>query len=167
MNDFELNNQYDLQDSDGGAHANDENKPAAAVAEEVKPKKINRNTYKAESLVEEQNGINALFKTFTMHNETIDNLRGKGHEASDLNKIINVYKTWHLIHQPKLEYYYFTERVRKFGTDGKEVVPYLGKLRNHYKGTEMLEEFEHVFEEVKLDENEQASKDLIASLGQQ
>ena len=43
-------------------------------------------------------------------------------------------------HKPKFEYYYLLERVRKMQSD-KIVNPHLGKLRNHYKGTEILEEF--------------------------
>jgi len=85
-----------------------------AVTEEVKkPRKNGNQAYKEEHLIEDPNGINALFKTFTMHKETVDNLRGKGHEVSDLNKIVQIYRSWHLTHKPKLEYHYFLERVRK------------------------------------------------------
>jgi hypothetical protein len=46
--------------------------------------------YNAENIVEDDNGLNALFKTFTIHQETIANLSGmKGHEMNDLKKIIN------------------------------------------------------------------------------
>ena len=100
--------------------------------------------YKAENLLEDTTGINLLFKTMTIQSETIDHLRGKGHEVSDLNNIVNIFKTWHLNHNPKTEYYYFLERVRNHLSD-KAVPPYLQKLRNHYKGTEMLEEFDLAF----------------------
>ena len=75
-----------------------------------------------------------------MNKANISKLRGKGHEISDLNKIVFHYKSWHMQHCPKLEYHYFLEKVQKFGKD-KEVESYLAKLRNHYKGEELLEEF--------------------------
>ena len=80
-----------------------------------------------------------------MENETVANLKGKGHETSDLNKIVGSYKTWHLKHCPKLEYYLFLEKVKNMGK--KEVTAYIGKLRSHYKGEEILEEFAQVFGE--------------------
>jgi hypothetical protein len=88
-----------------------------------------------------------------MKPETIGNLRGmKRSEMNDLNKIIMEYKSWHLIHCPKLEYYYFLEKVQKMGK-GQDVTAHLNKLRNHYKGEEMLEEFAEVFgEEAKVEE---------------
>jgi hypothetical protein len=95
---------------------NDDFEPAPAnegSKEPVKEKKPFRGfTYKSTNLIEDQNGLNALFKTYTMKPETIGNLRGmKRSEMNDLNKIIKEYKSWHLIHCPKLEYYYFLEKV--------------------------------------------------------
>jgi hypothetical protein len=57
----------------------------------VKPKRVFKGfKYNAENIVEDDNGLNALFKTFTIHQETIANLSGmKGHEMNDLKKIIN------------------------------------------------------------------------------
>jgi len=79
---------------------------------EAKPKRVWKGfSYKPDSLLEKQTGIQDLFRTFTMQPETIGNLRGKGHEAGDLNRVINQFKRWHLVHCPKLEYYYFLEKV--------------------------------------------------------
>jgi hypothetical protein len=91
-------------------------------------------------LIDEELGIKHLFQTFTMKPDTINKLRGKGHEISDLQKIVSHYKNWHMQHCPKLEYYYFLEKIQKMGKD-KEVEQYLNKLRNHYKGEELMEEF--------------------------
>ena len=78
-----------------------------------------------------------------MHPETTAKLRGKGHESADLHKVVNLYKNWHLQHTPKLEYYNFLDKLRKMNK--KEVPEYVLKLRLHYKGEEMLEEFENAF----------------------
>lgn len=83
-----------------------------------------------------------------MEAETVGHLRGKGHEVSDLKRLMDVYKHWHIIHCPKLENSFFMEKVRKMHQKEKEVQGHLSKLRNHYKGVEMLEEFQHVFGEV-------------------
>lgn len=48
-----------------------------------------------------------------MYPETTEKLRGKGHESSDLHKIVNLQKSWHMMHTPKLEYYNFLDKVRK------------------------------------------------------
>lgn len=57
-----------------------------------------------------------------MKPETIGDLRGmKRSEVKDLNKIIMQYKAWHLIHCPKLEYYYFLEKVQKMGKSSEFV----------------------------------------------
>lgn len=67
-------------------------------------------------------------------------LKGKGHEASDLMKVMRVYKDWHFQSYPKLEFSYFIERIQKQGND-KAMKPFLSKLRNVYKGHDVLEEF--------------------------
>lgn len=69
-------------------------------------------TYKKENLMEDQDGLRALFKTMTMQLETIDNLRGmKNAEMNDLHKIIQYLKAWHLVHCPKIEFHFFLEKV--------------------------------------------------------
>ena len=81
-----------------------------------------------------------LFKQFTIHPQTIGGLKGKGHEASDLKRLDRIFRGWHLAVNPKNEYYYFLEKVRKLGKE-HEVVKYMKQLRMHYKGEELLGEF--------------------------
>ena len=137
LNDFEPNSPENLQMADNQPNADRPEPPADGL--ELKPKK-QMWTYKAEHLIESPNGLNLLFKTCTMENETVGSLKGKGHEVSDLNKIVATYKTWHLKHCPKLEYHLFLDKVRNMGR--KEVSAYVQRLRNHYKGDEILEEFQ-------------------------
>ena len=81
-----------------------------------------------------------------MQPETINSLRGTKHsEVSDLHKFVQYLKAWHLVHCPKIEFYFFLEKVQKLGKE-KDVQNYLQKLRNHYKGEEVLEEFQNVFD---------------------
>ena len=108
---------------------------------EIKPTKTKRNyTLQAEELVNEPHALPHLFKQFTINPTTIRSLQGKGHESSDLKRIDRVFRGWHLSVNPKNEYYYFLEKVRKLGKD-HEVVNYMKKLRSHYKGDDLLEEF--------------------------
>ena len=67
-------------------------------------------------------------------------LRGKGHEAGDLNKIMSMYKKWHMSFAPKYHFDYFTDRMTKFSSD-KTIKCHISKLRNVYKGEE-----DHMFE---------------------
>jgi len=60
-------------------------------------------------------------------------LRGKGHEAGDLNKIMGMYKKWHMDFAPKYQFDYFTDRMTKMSSD-KSVKIHLSKLRDVYKG---------------------------------
>ena len=60
-------------------------------------------------------------------------LRGKGHEASDLNKIMGMYKKWHMDFAPKYHFDYFTDRMTKMSSD-KAVKTHMSKLRDVYKG---------------------------------
>ena len=60
-------------------------------------------------------------------------LRGKGHEASDLNKIIQLYKKWHMNFAPKYQFSYFTDRMTKMSSD-KTVKSHMSKLRSVYQG---------------------------------
>lgn len=60
-------------------------------------------------------------------------LRGKGHEASDLAKIMGMYKKWHMDMAPKYQFDYFNDRMTKMSSD-KLVKVHLSKLRDVYKG---------------------------------
>ena len=79
-----LNNNFE---ANSPAAADGANIPDLPPSLEIKPKREIW-AYKPEHLIENQNGLNLLFKTFTMENETIRNLKGTDHEISDLNKIV-------------------------------------------------------------------------------
>jgi hypothetical protein len=81
-----------------------------------------------------------LYKKFVIEKDKNLQLKGKGHEASDLRKVMKVFKTWHFEAYPKLEFSYFAERLHKKG-NGKEIKAFMSKLRNVYKGNEILEDF--------------------------
>ena len=45
-------------------------------------------SYKDEKLVDDPNGLKRIFQVFTMQPETVGNLRGGSHQASDLKRIV-------------------------------------------------------------------------------
>ena len=99
----------------------------------------------------EQTGLKGLYDTFVKNQATVLRLRGKnGHEASDLNSIIQEFRGWHLNHCPKLEYYFFLEKVEKMGSKS-EIRDYMQKVRKHYKGEEIFAGFDDEPEEPKLE----------------
>jgi hypothetical protein len=69
-------------------------------------------------------------------------LKGKGHEVSDLNRVMKVMRGWHFEAMPKLEISYFSERLQKVGND-KATKAFMSRLRNVYKGLEVLEDFQN------------------------
>lgn len=100
--------------------------------------------YDKSKIIEEDNGMKMLFQNFTMQRETFDTLRlTKGSELNDLNKVMGQYRKWHLIHCPKMDYYLFLEKLQKLGKE-QEVQAYLEKMRSHYKGEQISEEFNFV-----------------------
>ena len=105
-----------------------------AVAEEVK-KKQQRFKITSEDLTDGPMGLNQLYIQSVIkggkQNEL--KLRGKGHEASDLNKIIQLYKKWHMNFAPKYQFSYFTDRMTKMSSD-KTVKSHMSKLRSVYQG---------------------------------
>jgi hypothetical protein len=94
-----------------------------------------------------------------MNPNTIGNLQGRGHESSDLKRIDRIFRGWHLSVNPKNEYYYFLEKVRKLGKE-TEVVKYMQKLRKHYKGIELLDEFAQETENLNAEEKPAPLQDL-------
>ena len=60
-------------------------------------------------------------------------LKGKGNEVNDLNKIMDMYRNWHMELAPKIEFGYFAERLSKFSSN-KEVKAHMEKLRGVYRG---------------------------------
>ena len=141
MQDFNRQHEFEPEQADEGS----ELREAPKQEEPIKaPRK--QFSYKKENLLEDENGLKALFRQFTMQPETINSLRGTKHsEVSDLHKFVQYLKAWHLVHCPKIEFYFFLEKVQKLGKE-KEVQNYLQKLRNHYKGEEILEEFQTVLD---------------------
>ncbi len=51
-------------------------------------------------------------------------MKGKGHELSDFNRVMKVLRGWHFEAMPKIEVSYFAERMQKAGNE-KEVKPFL------------------------------------------
>lgn len=112
-----------------------------AAAEEARKKKA-RFKITAEDLAEGPLGLNYLYIESVIRGGKQGQLklRGKGHEASDLNKMMSMYKKWHMSFAPKYHFDYFTDRMTKMSSD-KTVKVHLSKLRNVYKGEE-----DHMFE---------------------
>lgn len=65
-------------------------------------------------------------------------MKGKGNEVSDLNKVMKVLRGWHFEAMPKFEINYFADRLLKVGND-KATKAFMSKLRNVYKGLEVLD----------------------------
>lgn len=91
-------------------------------------------------LVDNTNGLKRLYKHFVIDADKNLQFKGKGHEISDLNKVMKVYKNWHFEAYPKLEFSYFAERLHKHGAD-KATKAFMSRLRKVYKGEEVLEDF--------------------------
>lgn len=107
---------------------------------QVAPKKrANVISLKPDDLCNNPLGLTYLYQEFIHHpvpgergqlNPKL-NLKGKGHELSDFNKIMNVYRKWHAQYMPKLEFNYFVERINKNGGKCRET---MAKLRKVYTG---------------------------------
>lgn len=132
-------NMFDFDD-DGLDKENDINQ----MNDKDQKKKLPRKPmlkFNAEFLMENPYGLKKLYKSAVIDKEKNLNLKGPGHEISDLRKVMNVYKNWHYEAYPKLEFSYFAERLQKLGTD-KNMKAFMPKLRRFYKGDEgALEEF--------------------------
>ena len=118
-----------------------QNNVDGAAAEEVK-KKNTRFKITAEDVTEGPLGLNLLYIESVVRGgrQNTLKLRGKGHEASDLNKIMNMYKKWHMNFAPKYHFDYFADRMTKMSSD-KTVKAHMSKLRQVYRGDE-----DHLFE---------------------
>lgn len=64
-------------------------------------------------LVDSQLGLRSLYKR--MHNDKNFNLKGKGNEVGDFNKVMNQLRAWHFESMTKLDVGFFAERVAKVG----------------------------------------------------
>lgn len=65
------------------------------IDEEIKKPRKQGFSFKPNQLKDDGNGVNHIFKAFTMQPETISNLRGRGHEMQDLKHLMDVYRGWH------------------------------------------------------------------------
>lgn len=98
-----------------------------------------RNKYDADYMIDNENGLKKLYRQFVIDGDKNLQLKGKGHEISDLNKVMKIYKGWHFEAAPKLEFSYFAERLHKIGND-KAGKAFMSKLRRHYLGDEIIED---------------------------
>lgn len=85
-------------------------------------------------------GLKHLYKSTVIDKEKNLQFKGKGNEASDLRKVMKIYRNWHFSVAPNLEFSYFAERMQKLGGD-KQVKAFVNRLRKVYKGEDVLEEF--------------------------
>ena len=107
MQDFNRQHEFEPEMVDEGL----ENQDAPKLQEPVKPPR-KQFSYKKENLIEDQQGLKALFKQFTMQPETLNSIRGTKHsEMSDLHKFVQYLKAWHLVHCPKIEFHFFLEKI--------------------------------------------------------
>ena len=110
--------------------------------EEPEKKKANRKpAIKVDSafLVDNPMGLSLLYKRLVAGDQL--QLKGKGHEVSDLNRVLKVIKGWQFDARPKFEFADFAVKMQKAGAD-KGTKPFLNKLRMVYKGLEVLDEFQ-------------------------
>ena len=131
----------DLDDkSDDG-----EKKPETENKDEKEKKKVTRKPQiklDPEFLVDGPRGLRRLYKHMVVDADKNLQLKGKGHEVSDLNRVMKVMRGWHFEAMPKLEISYFAERLQKVGND-KATKAFMSRLRNVYKGLEVLEDFQN------------------------
>lgn len=147
----------------------DVNLDQAAKVDEKKPKRT-KYMHHVEQLINDPNGIKSLFQTFALNKETVESLKqrydGSAQDStiSDLNKVMNHVKSWHLNYFPKESFEYFGERLRNFGTkhkDRKDLHAYLARLRRHHTGDEIMNEF---VIDINKDVNMAEEKDPLAPL---
>lgn len=92
-------------------------------------------------LIDNPRGLKRLYKHVVIDAEKNFQFKGKGHEVSDFSKVMKVLKGWHFEAMPKIEISYFADRMVKVGND-KDIKTFLQKLRNVYKGLEVLDDFQ-------------------------
>ena len=111
--------------------------------EEEKKAKKKANILKVDPafLVDGPKGLKRLYKRVVMDGDKHFQFKGKGHELSDFNKVMNQLRAWHFEAMPKFQINYFAERLQKAGNE-KEVRAFMSKLRLVHKGLEVLEDFQ-------------------------
>jgi hypothetical protein len=65
--------------------------------------------------VEKTPPLQALYKDFVIDADKNLQLKGRGYELQDFNKVMKLYNKWHFEQCPKYESSYFIERVQKAG----------------------------------------------------
>ena len=71
---------------------------------------------------------------------------------------------WHLSYQPKEEFSYFAHRLRNFGTkhkDKKDLHAYLQKLRKHYTGEELMQDFDLAVNDIGLGDDQPIEDEVM------
>ena len=124
-------------DDDKPKEANEEKK------EEEKKKPVRKPVLKLDPalLTENPRGLKHLYRQTVIDGDKNIQLKGKGHEVSDFNRVMKVLRGWHFEVMPKLEVSYFADRMQRVGNH-KDVKQFLNKLRSVYKGLEVLDEFQ-------------------------
>jgi hypothetical protein len=89
-------------------------------------------TFNEGDLCDKETGLNSLYTDLVLNREKL-NLKGKGHELSDFQKLMTVYKKWHMNFAPKLQFDFAISKVQKMGSK-KQVIEHMFKLRQVYKG---------------------------------
>ena len=114
-----------------------QNNDEQAAEEAQKKAKQTRFKITSEDLTQGPMGLNQLYVQGVIRGGKNGQmkLRGKGHEASDLSRIMGVYKQWHMGFAPKYSFEYFTDRMTKMSSE-KTVKCHMSKLREVYKGQE-------------------------------
>jgi len=128
---------YDEDLDDNGDKKQDEDKKEEEKKKPKKPLLKLDPTF----LIEQPRGLKSLYKRVVVDKQRNLSFKGKGHELSDLNKLMTQLKGWHFEAMPKFEISYFADRMAKVGND-KDVKQFLNKLRLVHKGLEVLDEFQ-------------------------
>lgn len=92
-------------------------------------------------LIDNPRGLKRLYQHMVIDSNKNLQMKGKGNEVSDLNKVMKVLRGWHFEAMPKFEINYFADRLLKVGND-KATKAFMSKLRNVYKGLEVLDDFQ-------------------------
>ncbi|CAI2381182.1 unnamed protein product [Moneuplotes crassus] len=95
-------------------------------------------------LIADQNGLRALYTDIKYSLE----VKGPGHEITDLKRLLNVYRAWHHKIMPKYTFGYFVKQLRVLGQK-IEVVDSLEQFRNLHKGVLQTDTFEEKKGEVE------------------
>ena len=106
-----------------------------ANANGVEPKKKTvPRVFTEDDLCSKPEGLNSLYTKFVIEQVP---LKGKGHELSDLNKILSVYTNWHMQFAPKLQFEYAIAKISALAKKNA-VSQHVSKLRSVYKGEQEL-----------------------------